>query len=36
MLIMSVLGIAHLRRVPADAEIFHGGTATARAPAPAI
>ena len=36
MLIMSVLGIAHLRRVPADAEMFHGGAATARTPAPAI
>jgi len=35
MLIMSVLGIAHLRRVPAEAEMFHGGTAT-RTPAPAI
>ena len=36
MLIMSVLGIAHLRRVPAETEMFHGRTTTARAPAPAI
>ena len=36
LLILSLLGIAHLRRVPADAEMFHGGAATARTPAPAI
>ena len=35
MLIMSLFGIAHLRRVPAEAEIFGRGTATSRQPAPA-
>jgi hypothetical protein len=33
LLILSVLGWAHLRRTPAGAEIFSGGTTTARAPA---
>ena len=36
MLILSVFGIAHLRRVPAEAEIFSGRTATAAKPAPAV
>ena len=36
LLILSLLGIAHLRRVPAETEMFHGRTTTARAPAPAI
>jgi hypothetical protein len=36
MLIMSVFGIAHLRRVPAEAEIFSKRTATAHTPAPAV
>ncbi len=36
MLFMSVFGIAHLRRVPAEAEIFSKRTATAHAPAPAV
>jgi hypothetical protein len=36
MLILSVLGWAHLRRTPAEAEIFDGKTTTARSPAPAI
>ena len=36
MLILSVLGIAHLRRVPAEAEVFSGRTATAAKPAPAL
>jgi len=36
MLIMAVLGIAHLRRVPAEAEILSGGTETSRQPAPAV
>ena len=35
MLILSALGVMHLRRVPAEAEIFDGGTATSRQPAPA-
>jgi hypothetical protein len=35
MLIMSALGVAHLRRVPAGAEMFGGVTATPRQPAPA-
>jgi|SRR5215475_7853422 len=35
MLIMSAFGIAHLRRVPAEAEMF-GGTETSREPAPAV
>ena len=34
MLIMSVFGVMHLRRVPARAEVF-GGSATSRQPAPA-
>ena len=36
MLIMSVFGVMHLRRVPAEAEIFGGGTATSRQPEPAV
>jgi hypothetical protein len=36
LLIMSVFGVMHLRRVPAEAEIFGGGTATSRQPEPAI
>ena len=32
MLILSLFGIAHLRRVPAEAEIFSGHTATATSP----
>jgi hypothetical protein len=36
LLIMSVFGIVHLRRVPAEAEIFDGGTATPRQAAPAV
>jgi hypothetical protein len=36
MLILSVLGWAHLRRTPAEAEIFDGKTTTARSPAPAV
>jgi hypothetical protein len=36
MLILSVFGIAHLRRVPAEAEVFSGRTATAHEPAPAV
>ena len=36
MLIMAAFGIAHLRRVPAEAEIFGSGTETARQPAPAV
>ena len=36
MLIMAVLGVAHLRRVPAEAEILSGGTETSRQPAPAV
>jgi hypothetical protein len=36
MLIMSAFGIAHLRRVPAGAEIFGSGTSTSRQPAPAV
>jgi hypothetical protein len=36
MLILSLLGIAHLRRVPAEAEIFTGHTAPAAKPAPAL
>ena len=33
MLILSLFGLAHLRRVPAEAEIFSGRTATEPAPA---
>jgi len=36
LLIMSVFGVVHLRRVPAEAEIFDGGTATPRQAAPAV
>jgi hypothetical protein len=36
MLIMSVFGVMHLRRAPAEAEIFDGGTATSRQTAPAV
>ena len=36
MLIMSVFGVMHLRRVPAEAEVFGGGTATSRQTAPAV
>jgi hypothetical protein len=36
MLIMSAFGVAHLRRVPAEAEMFGEGTATSRQPAPAV
>jgi hypothetical protein len=36
MLIMSVFGVMHLRRVPAKAEVFGGGTATSRQTAPAV
>ena len=36
MLIMSVFGVVHLRRVPAAAEVFGGGTATSRQTAPAV
>ena len=36
MLILSLFGIAHLRRVPAEAEIFSGRTTTAAKPAPAL
>jgi hypothetical protein len=36
MLIMSAFGVMHLRRVPAEAEVFGGGTATSRQPAPAV
>jgi hypothetical protein len=36
MLIMAAFGIAHLRRVPAQAEIFGGGTEASRQPAPAV
>ncbi len=36
MLILSLFGFAHLRRVPAEAEIFSGSTATATKPAPAV
>ena len=36
MLTMSVFGIAHLRRVPAEAEVFSGRTATAHEHAPAV
>jgi len=36
MLIMSVFGIAHLRRVPAEAEVFGGRSATAHEHAPAV
>jgi hypothetical protein len=36
MLIMSVFGVVHLRRVPAEAEVFGGGTATSRQTAPAV
>src|SRR5690349_9630312 len=36
MLIMSVFGVAHLRRVPAEAEIFGGRTAPAHQPTPAV
>jgi hypothetical protein len=36
MLIMSVFGAVHLRRVPAEAEIFGGDTATSRQAAPAV
>jgi hypothetical protein len=35
LLIMSVLGIIHLRRAPAEAEVFGGGTTTSRQTAPA-
>ena len=36
MLILSLLGIAHRRHVPAGAEVFAGHTAAAHKPAPAI
>jgi hypothetical protein len=36
MLILSLFGIAHRRRVPAEAEVFAGHTATAKKPAPAV
>jgi hypothetical protein len=36
MLILSVLGWAHLRRTPAEAEVFDGKTTTTRSPAPAV
>jgi len=36
LLIMSVFGVMHLRRVPAEAEVFGGGTATSRQTAPAV
>ncbi len=36
LLIMSVFGVVHLRRVPAETEIFDGGTATPRQAAPAV
>src|SRR5262249_43421901 len=36
MLGMSVLGVAHVRRAPAEAEIFAGRSATAHQPTPAI
>jgi hypothetical protein len=36
MLILSLLGIAHRRHVPAEVEVFAGHTATAQKPAPAI
>ena len=36
LLIMSVFGFVHLRRVPAQAEVFGGGTATSRQTAPAV
>ena len=36
MLIMSVFGVAHLRRVPAEAEVFGGRSATAPKPAHAV
>jgi hypothetical protein len=36
MLIMSVFGVAHLRRVPAEAEVFGGRSATAPKSAPVV
>jgi hypothetical protein len=36
LLIMSVLGVVHLRRAPAEAEVFGGGTTTSRQPEPAV
>ncbi len=36
LLIMSVFGVVHLRRVPAEAEVFGGGTTTSREAAPAV
>jgi hypothetical protein len=36
MLILSVFGVMHLRRVPAESEVFGGGTATSRQTAPAV
>ena len=36
MLILAVLGFMHLRRVPAEAEVFSGRAATAAKPAPAL
>ena len=36
LLIMSVFGVVHLRRIPAEAEVFGGDTTTARQTAPAV
>jgi hypothetical protein len=36
LLIMSVFGIVHLRRVPAEAEIFSRGSASSAKPTPAV
>jgi hypothetical protein len=36
MLVTSLFGVAHLRRVPAEEEIFGGRTAPAHKPAPAV
>ena len=36
LLIMSMFGVVHLRRIPAEAEVFGGDTTTARQTAPAV
>jgi hypothetical protein len=36
LLIMSLFGIIHLRRAPAEAEIFSRGSASSAKPAPAV
>jgi hypothetical protein len=36
MLILAVLGFVHLRHTPAETEVFSGGNAAARKPAPAV